>query len=270
MYKKLLIICGVGAGLFGVSGSFVFAQESAVVSAPYDQQMTQDTPAALGGLVIADAALARQQQFLSSVVDAFLQYLSQLQATIQKRTDIFSPATANALLDRVTKHEVVYTGYKNDIALAQTSTDLRALATNLYAFRVTEGVALKQAVLSAYVGYFQRTTQQLIASRFQSMQNKIINAKNQGKDITFVEGVFSGAVALMQKIDSTARQLQNALQDPAVHVSLDDVSIALNTMQKDVSSMYALFRKITIQGDETLELNQEENGIQGTFPAGNW
>ncbi len=261
---------GVGFGLLGLIGTPVFAQESAYVPVPTQSQPAINDTVAPQITDTNPVIFIKQQQFLGSVVDTFLQYLSQLQTTIEQRTDIFNPAIASALLDRITQHVVVYTGYKNDIASAQSSADLRALASNLYTFRTTEGVALKRAVLSVYIGYFQRTTQQLISSRFQTIQNKIIAAKNQGKDTTFVEGVFSGAVTLMQKIDTTAHQLQNALQDPAVAVSLDDVSIALENMQKDVSSMYTLFRKITIQGDEVLELNKEENGIKGAFPAQNW
>lgn len=258
-------------GLFSFSGSLVFAQEPTIIStSPNDQsQLTRDLPV-FENAAITSALFAKQQHFLSAVVDTFLQYLSQLRTTIEKRIDIFNPATARVLLDRITQHEIVYTGYKNDISLAQSPKELYALAAHLYTFRTTQGVALKREMLSVYVAYFQRVTQRLITSRFQTIQNKIISAKNQGKNTASIEEVFSGAVTLMQKIDTTARQLQNALQDPVITVSLDDVSIALNNMQKDVSSMYALFRKITLQGDEILELTKEENGIQNIFPAGNW
>jgi hypothetical protein len=214
--------------------------------------------------------LEKQKQFLNSAIDIFLKHLSQLQKTIEKRNDIFGLSSRETILNQITQQEVIYSGYRNDITSAKNSSELRALANTIYAYRVGDGELLKRMVLGEYVAYFRRTTQQLITSRYQGIQDKVINAKNQGKDTSALEGVLLQANALIKKINNTATDLQNALRDVNAKISLIDVETTLTRMQKDIGSMYTLFRKAVIHGDEVLEITKEEKGIQNTFPFENW
>lgn len=220
----------------------------------------------------AQSDIVVQKKFLTTAINTFLQRANQMQGIIQKRTDIFTADIQDQLLDGANQSITAFTGYLNDAISAKTVDELRALAGDVYTYRTTEDAVLRQEILSAYFTYFEKTTQQLITARYQNVQDKIISAKNQGRDTISIEGTFSQATVALRNLQDTVAILHEALQNQqtqegVILVSLDQTENGLKDIQKNISSIYGVFRKITIEGDVILELNKEEQKIQNTFPA---
>ncbi len=220
----------------------------------------------------AQSELVNQKKFLTNTLSTFLQRSNQMRDLIQKRVDIFTPDIQGGLLDRANHSIVAFSGYVNDVMAAQTSDELRSLAGNIYVFRTSEDALLTQEVLAAYVAYFEKTTQQLIMTRYQDIQERIVSAKNQGRDTLAIEKIFAQATTALRKLQDTVSALHEIVQVPQspegeALISLDQTEKGLEMIQKEVSSIYDIFRRITIQGDSVLELNKEEQKIQSVFPT---
>lgn len=221
--------------------------------------------------VQAESAIITQKKFLTNAVQTFLQRANAVQRIIQKRTDIFTQDIQDELLDKSNESIVAFTGYLNDVESAQTVDELRTLAGVIYTYRTTEDTILRHKILSAYVMYFEKTTQQLIISRYQNVQNKIVSAKNQGRDTSSIEIVFAHATSALKRLQDIITTLHKSLQDQegeeVVFVSLDKIEKGLVDIQEQVTSLYSTFRKISIQGDTVLELDTEERNIRNALPS---
>ena len=216
--------------------------------------------------------LIAQKNFLTSAVNAFLQRASQMQSVIQKRTDIFPKEIQGDLLAGVSQDITAFLGYLNDIDRAQSSDELRTLAGTIYEYRMTEDALVRQNILSAYISYFEKVAQQRIVSRHENIQEKIISAKNQGKDTTITEKTFAYATISLKKLQETIVALHTILQQKSVikgdiTTSLSAMEKGLGEIEKQVNDIYAIFRRIAIQGNMMPELDTEERGIQNMFPT---
>ncbi len=228
-----------------------------------------------GGAVYAQqetSELAAQKSFLTSAVNAFLQRANQMQDIIQKRADIFPEGIQEDLLGELSQSVASFSGYLNDIQGAQSSDELRMLAGTIYEYRITEDAIVRQNILSAYISYFEKVAQQRIVSRYETIQEKIINAKNQGKDTAVAEKIFADATASLKNLQETIVALHVILQQQYntqgdLVNSLYTIEKGLGEIQQQVKDIYATFRKAAIQGDMSLELDTEEQGIQNMFPT---
>lgn len=217
-----------------------------------------------------ESELIQQQRFVEAAVEVFIQRAQQVKQIVSTQTDIFPPKQAQDLLKQIDNNLVALQSYQKAIVKTENITQLRDLVGQITAHRATTGNEIRRSVLTFYVKYFQNTIQKKVAARYQAIQEYIYGLRMAGKDTTNIEKTFAPAAGLINKITSTMAQLLVDLENnDDQYVSLDDIELALQSTQKNISAMYDIFRKITFQENTLFDVNKEEQGIQGMFPDTN-
>ncbi len=267
LYKKIFIVCGVVI-LTGVSGvaSDVFAQ---TVNSGLDQAVAKFKNEQSALVRPANLDFAQQQKFVWTAVEVFIQRSLQIQQMIRTQSDVFPPEQTKDLLTRISENLSVLRAYQGAILGTNDSAQLRALVGEITAHRSLVSNEIRRDILIFYVMYFQETTQKKLANRSRAMQEYIYTLRAAGKDTTIIEKIFAPSVSLIEEITTTMHTLLALLKDTEQPVSLNEIEVALQTAQKNISAVYSVFRKITFQEKTILDLNKEEEGIQQTFPEGN-
>ena len=193
--------------------------------------------------------VGQSQKVLVSTINVIVQRNRQLKDEIDGNENYYGNVgkDISGLLDQDNQK---LGDYISEVNLASTTPTLNRAASEIKTFRLQQQSYLRKLIISAHMNRYEDVVIKTAQSRSKIIEDEINLVKNQGKDISSLEGILLQANFYISQATSSIGDANDIINQQAIDSDgLTKIQEHLDDAEKSIKSAYQLFKQIAIDGN---------------------